>query len=55
MATYKHALLLIITDVCVKCGDGSGGCLCILTDALAEKFISYYWRQAVPYHPSGEA
>lgn len=42
MTTYKHALLLIITDVCVERGDDSRGCLCISTDEVAEKFIRHY-------------
>lgn len=53
VATYKHALLLSIADVCVERGDDSGGRLRITTLELAEKFISYYWRQSVPYHPAG--
>ncbi|HEX8148380.1 MAG TPA: hypothetical protein VF591_14470 [Pyrinomonadaceae bacterium] len=53
VATYKHALLLSIADVCVEKGDDSGGRLRISTDELAEKFISYYWRQAAPYQPAG--
>lgn len=53
VATYKHALLLSIADICVERGDDSGGRLRITTGELAEKFISYYWRQAVPYHPAG--
>lgn len=53
VATYKHALLLSIADICVERGDDSGGRLRITTEELAEKFISYYWRQAVPYHPAG--
>jgi hypothetical protein len=55
VATYKHALLLSIADICVERGDDSGGRLRITTDELVEKFISYYWRQTVPYHPSGRA
>lgn len=55
VATYKHALLLSIADVCVERGDDSGGFISISTDELAEKFIRYYWRQAVPYHPSGKS
>jgi 5-methylcytosine-specific restriction endonuclease McrA len=53
VATYKHALLLSIADVCVEKGDDSGAKLSISIDDLAEKFISYYWRQAVPYQPLG--
>lgn len=53
VATYKHALLLSIADICVERGDDAGGRLRITTLELAEKFISYYWRQSVPYHPAG--
>lgn len=53
VATYKHALLLSIADVCVEKGDDSGGRFRISTAELAKKFIAYYWRQAVPYHPAG--
>lgn len=53
VATYKHALLLSIADICVEKGDDSGARLRITTGELAEKFISYYWRQSVPYHPAG--
>ncbi len=53
VATYKHALLLSIADICVERGDDTGGRLRITTGELAEKFISYYWRQAVPYQLAG--
>ena len=53
VATYKHALLLSIADICVEKGDDSGGRLLVTTSELAEKFISYYWRQSLPYHPAG--
>jgi hypothetical protein len=53
VATYKHALLLSIADMCVERGDDADGHLRITTLELAEKFISYYWRQSVPYHPAG--
>ncbi len=53
VATYKHALLLSIADVCIEKGDDSGGRLRITTNDLAEKFISYYWHQSVPYHSAG--
>jgi hypothetical protein len=53
VATYKHALLLSIADICIEKGDDSGGRLRITTLELAEKFISYYWRQSVPYHQVG--
>jgi hypothetical protein len=53
VATYKHALLLSIADVCVEKGDDSCGRFRISTAELAEKFITFYWRQAVPYHQVG--
>lgn len=51
VATYKHALLLSLADVCVEKGNDRGGRLRVSTLDLAEKFITYYWRQAVPYQP----
>lgn len=42
-----------IADICIEKGNDSGGRLRITTDDLAEKFISYYWQQAVPYHLAG--
>lgn len=53
VATYKHALVLSIADVCVERGDDTGGQLKITAKELAERFIGYYWRQALPYHPLG--
>jgi hypothetical protein len=53
VATYKHALLLSIADICVEKGDDKGNRLRLTTAELAEKFISYYWRQSLPYHPAG--
>lgn len=50
-ASYKYALLLSVADVAVETGDDSGTCLVIPTRAIAEKFIQYYWRQALPYVP----
>lgn len=52
-ASYKYALLLAIADVAVEHGDDSGNPLTISTRSLAEKFIHYYWRQALPYLPRG--
>jgi 5-methylcytosine-specific restriction endonuclease McrA len=54
-ATYKYALLMAIADLAVECGDDSGAPLHIETRQLAEKFVEYYWRQAVPYHPRGRS
>lgn len=54
VATYKHALLLSIADICIERGDDSSDRLLITTEELAEKFVSYYWRQSVPYHTAGK-
>jgi len=55
VATYKYALLLSISDLCIERGDDSGAPLELATEEIAEKFIQYYWRQAVPYAASDEA
>jgi hypothetical protein len=49
VASYKFALLLALADLSIEHGDDSGGPLQLCTDTIAEKFIQYYWRQAVPY------
>ena len=49
VATYKYALLLAITDLCVEKGDESGAPLRLTVRELAEKFILFYWRQTAPY------
>ena len=55
VATYKYALLLSIADLAVELGDDSGESMLIKTRQLAEKFVEYYWRQAVPYQPRGRS
>jgi hypothetical protein len=55
VATYKHALLLSIADICVENGDDTGAKFRINIDELADKYILYYWRQAIPYQPLGTA
>lgn len=50
-ASYKYALLLSLADIAVERGDESGRTLTVPTRAIAEKFIQYYWRQALPYVP----
>ena len=53
VATYKFALLQALADLSVeqplflKRGKG----LKISVESIAEKFIEYYWRQAIPYAP----
>lgn len=49
VASYKFCLLLALADLCVEDGDDSGAALKITTEAIASKFIQYYWGQAVPY------
>jgi 5-methylcytosine-specific restriction endonuclease McrA len=53
-ATYKYALLLALAEIAVEYGDDSGTPLAINTALIAEKFIHFYWRQAIPYVPAGQ-
>src|SRR5215469_15178183 len=55
VASYKFALLLSLTDLCVEMGNDSGSALTLTTDAIGDKFIQYYWRQAVPYPGASKA
>lgn len=48
-ATYKYALLTALADLSVQLGDDSGDPLPLSTFAIAEKFVEYYWRHAIPY------
>ena len=54
VATYKYALLLSLADIAVDHGDDSGSVLTVTTDAIAKKFITYYWRQAIPFVPRSD-
>jgi len=54
-ASYKFALLLALAVLSMEQGDDSGAPLDLTTDAIAEKFVQYYWRQVVPYDTPGEA
>ena len=49
VATYKFALLLSLADLAVEKGDDSDRRLRLSTDEIAEKFITYYWRQVAPF------
>jgi len=49
VATYKYALLMTLADLAVERGDDSGNTLTVPTKLIAEKFITYYWRQTKPY------
>lgn len=53
-ATYKFALLLALADIAVEEGEDDSNTLVISTRRLAEKFVTYYWRQATPYVPIGQ-
>jgi 5-methylcytosine-specific restriction endonuclease McrA len=55
VATYKYALLLALTEIAVECGDDSGESMTVSTALVAEKFVQYYWRQAVPFVPRSSA
>ncbi|MEO8597330.1 MAG: HNH endonuclease signature motif containing protein [Candidatus Solibacter sp.] len=55
VATYKFALLISLADLAVEKGDDFGGPMQIGTEDIAEKFVRYYWRQAVPYVTPGHA
>jgi len=48
-ATYKYALIAALADLSVESGDDSGNPLPLSTFAIAEKFVEYYWRHAIPY------
>ncbi|MEJ2147754.1 MAG: HNH endonuclease [Acidobacteriota bacterium] len=54
VASYKFALLLSLADLAVELGDDSARELEIPTRKIAEKFVLYYWRQALPYPKAGE-
>ena len=55
VASYKFALLLALADLSVENGDDTGAALALPEAMIAEKFIQYYWRQAVPYPESVQA
>jgi diadenosine tetraphosphate (Ap4A) HIT family hydrolase len=48
-ATYKYALLLALADLAVEQGRDDASELPLSTDAIAEKFIEYYWEQSRPF------
>ena len=49
MATYKFALLQSLAGITIEQGEDSEASLAVSTDAIAEKFVRYYWRQVLPY------
>jgi hypothetical protein len=55
VASYKFALLLSLADLSVENGDDYGKALPLATEAIADKFVQYYWRQTMPYPAAQEA
>lgn len=49
VSTYKFALLQALADLAVEWDHGPDGDLRLPVPAIAEKFIEYYWRQALPF------
>ena len=49
VATYKFALLSAPADLCVERGADTDAILEIRTREIAEKFVTYYWRQSRPF------
>lgn len=49
VATYKFALLMALADYAVENGDDTGHPVQLTTHDIAESFVDYYWRQAVPF------
>lgn len=48
-STYKYALLQALADLSVEQQPATDGSLRLAVPDIAEKFIEYYWRQAVPF------
>jgi hypothetical protein len=48
-ATYKFALLNALADLSVEGETAADGSLRVSIEAIAEKFVEYYWPQARPY------
>ncbi len=55
VSTYKYALLLALADLSVERGDDLTETLPIDTIDLAERFVTLYWRQVLPWIPPGGA
>jgi hypothetical protein len=54
-ATYKHALLNALADLSVEREAEPDGSLSVPLEAIAEKFIEYYWPQARPFRAVEDA
>jgi 5-methylcytosine-specific restriction endonuclease McrA len=48
-ATYKFALLIVLSDLAVELGADVGSELSLTTRQIAERFVQLYWRHALPY------
>jgi 5-methylcytosine-specific restriction endonuclease McrA len=48
-ATYKFALLIVLSDIAVERGADDGDALAIQIRELGERFVQLYWRQTLPY------
>ena len=51
--TYKHALLLALSDLSVELGDDSDAALELPREAVVRKVLEYYLRQARPFAGTG--
>jgi len=49
VATYKFALLQALADLSVEHAPARDGSLRVSLNDIAEKVITYYWRQAAPF------
>ncbi|MBL8199759.1 MAG: HNH endonuclease [Chromatiales bacterium] len=54
-STYKYALLQALADLSVEQEPGADGGLWLAVPEIAEKFVEYYWRQALPFSPPAGA
>lgn len=52
VATYKFALLMSLADFAIQIAEDESDPVELDVFHLAENFILYYWRQALPYVPS---
>lgn len=48
-ATYKFALLMALTEICVEQGHDSADAMVVQHKDIADKFIDLYWQQTAPY------
>lgn len=48
-ATYKFALLMALTEICVEQIHDSADAMVVQHKDIADKFIDLYWQQTAPY------